>query len=102
MTSCRLAKRWIERAVDGALSLEHELQLEQHLVHCEACRGKHDRQQQLEELFATRVEPRYEQLDIEGAVAGVQARSSAPSLARPQCDFSSPTSHGCPQPRHAG
>jgi len=77
MTSCRLAKRWIERAADGELSLEHELRLEQHLAHCAACSSTRDRQQRLEELFATRTEPRYEQLDIEGAVAGVQAAIAA-------------------------
>lgn len=80
MISCRRACRWLERALDGELSLDQEFALDEHIAHCERCRGRRGEWEQLELLFDRQPEPATDRVDLESAVRGVRARVDAAGL----------------------
>ncbi len=74
MKGCRHAKAWIQRAVDGELSLHERFRLEEHLGGCSSCRSLHAAQETLEEALLSLPDPPADRLDLDCAVAEVRAK----------------------------
>lgn len=73
MTTCREARRWIEGAFDGHLSLSREFLLEEHLRGCARCRTRHAEEARLAELLVELTPAPAERLDVERSLAAVRA-----------------------------
>lgn len=73
MKACRRARRRIEAAFDGTLSLSEEFLLEEHVRDCPRCRARLRGGEALADLLLALPDPPEENLDLERSVAGVRA-----------------------------
>ncbi len=74
MSACRENRARILAAAEGALPLEQQLVLEEHLGACPRCRALHARESGLQEAFARLPEPPFERLDVERCIDRIGAR----------------------------
>ena len=73
MRGCTQARRWIDRAVDGELSIDERFRLDAHVERCAACRADLAALEQLESALAGAPQPPVDSLDLERAVTAVRA-----------------------------
>jgi hypothetical protein len=74
MSSCRQARRWMERAFDGRLGVDEDFLLEEHLGGCAHCRREAELQAMVLDGLVRQVEPPVERLDIERALSNIHER----------------------------
>lgn len=73
MSTCRDARRWMERALTGELAIEDELRLEEHARGCPRCRDAAARGEALREALLGLPAPPLERVDVERHVRAVRA-----------------------------
>ena len=73
MRGCTRARQWIDRAVDGELSIDERFRLDAHLEVCATCRTDLAALEQLEAALAGSTQPPVDSLDLDRAVVAVRA-----------------------------
>ena len=73
MISCREARSRILPAIDGSLKIERVFELEEHLRGCDGCRARYEEARALDAALGRLPEPPVDRIDLDRAVAAVNA-----------------------------
>jgi len=77
MTSCRMARRWIELSFAGSLPLEETLRLEAHTAECDECRARTLDDRRLRDALESLPVPPEEHLDLDRILRDIHRRIDA-------------------------
>lgn len=84
MSTCRQARRWMERAFDGRLGVDEDFLLQAHLEDCPRCREEAELSAALVEGLTRQPEPPLERLDVERALEAIHERLGEEPVSTPR------------------